>query len=90
MEEPSIVLQWNILYTKNVEKPIIYLGTSFCRILKQMILIKNGVQILLTLLLQMVTRDIIDLYDRIIVASITGKYTTSALAKETLQKVIDS
>ena len=34
--------------------------------------------------------SIIDLYDRSIVASITGKHITAALAKETLQKAIDS
>ena len=34
--------------------------------------------------------SIIDLYDRSIVASITGKHITAALAGETLQKAIDS
>lgn len=34
--------------------------------------------------------SIIDLYDRSIVASIMGKHITAALAKETLQKAIDS
>lgn len=34
--------------------------------------------------------SIIDLYDRSIVASITGKHITATLAKETLQKAIDS
>ena len=38
----------------------------------------------------MVTRDTIDLYDRSIVASITGKHISAALAKESLQKAIDS
>lgn len=34
--------------------------------------------------------SIIDLYDRSIVASVTGKHITTALAKETLQKAIGS
>ena len=77
-------------FRKSISGISIYLRRSLYRILKQMVLIKNGVAILLTLLLQMVTRDTIVLYDRSIVASITGKHISAALAKETLQKAIDS
>jgi len=38
----------------------------------------------------MVTRDTIDLYDRSIVASITGKHISASLTKENLQKAIGS
>ena len=77
-------------FRKSISGISIYLRRSLYRILKQMVLIKNGVAILLTLLLQMVTRDTIVLYDRSIVASITGKHISAALAKETLQKAIGS
>ena len=73
----------------NTKKTIRYLITNLGEVLKQIILIKNGVPILLTLLLRMVKRDIIALHDRSIVASITDKHISTALAKETLQKAID-
>ena len=38
----------------------------------------------------MVTRDTIDLCDQSTVTSITGKHISAALAKESLQKAIDS